>query len=116
MYRLWKLIFPNQPVGDNLPYDLLVDSGEEIHRIQVKTTTAEDTDKDRYSFVLKHGANAEIYAFGAVDFFALVVLPVPAIYIVPFDVVDGLTKCSVYPANPDSIGRLEIYRENWDLL
>ena len=93
-----------------------MDSREEIHRIQVKTTTTEDTDECRYSFVLKHGANAETYAFGAVDLFALVVLPIPTIYIVPFDVVGDLTKCSVYPANPDSAARLEVYRENWDLL
>ena len=66
--------------------------------------------------MLKHGANAETYASGVVDFFALVVPPIPTIYIVPFDVVGEVTKCSVYPANPDSIGRLEIYRENWDLL
>ena len=93
-----------------------MDSGEEIHRIQVKTTTTEDTGKYRYSFVLKHGANAETYDSEAVDFFGLVVLPIPTIYIVPFDVVDGLTKCSVYPENPGSAARLEIYRENWDLL
>jgi hypothetical protein len=93
-----------------------VDSGEEIHRIQVKTTTTEDTDKDRYSFVLKHGGNNETYASGTVDFFALVVLSLPTIYLVPFDVVDEVTKCSVYPGNPDSAARLEIYRENWDFL
>ncbi len=31
-----------QPLGDNLPYDLLVDTGKNIHRIQVKTSIAED--------------------------------------------------------------------------
>ena len=31
-----------QPLGDNLPYDLLVDLGLEIHRIQIKTTTTEE--------------------------------------------------------------------------
>ncbi len=25
------------PIGDNLPYDVLVDSGQYIHRVQVKT-------------------------------------------------------------------------------
>ena len=25
------------PIGDNLPYDVLVDSGKHIHRVQVKT-------------------------------------------------------------------------------
>jgi hypothetical protein len=28
----------------------------------------------------------------------------------------GKAKAYVYPGNPDSTGRLEIYRENWDLL
>jgi hypothetical protein len=93
-----------------------VDTGDQILLIQVKTSTTEDTSKGRYSFVLKHGANAETYVSGAVDFFALVILPIPTMYIVPFDIVDGLTKSSVYPTNPDSVGRLEIYRENWDLL
>jgi len=33
-----------QPLGDNLPYDLLVDTGKNIHRIQVKTSITEDVE------------------------------------------------------------------------
>ena len=74
-----------QLLGDNLPYDLLVDSGKKIHRIQIKTSTTKDRDvnnnsRSRYSFILKRGAKSEIYKAGSIDFFALVVLPLPTIY------------------------------------
>ena len=106
-----------QPLGDNLPYDLLVDSGQEILRIQIKTTTTEEQGRPgKFAFALNHGASASAYDVGTVDFFGLVVLPLPTIYIVPQSSMTGRVKAYVYPGNPDSIGRLEIYRENWDLL
>ena len=68
-------------MGDNLPYDLLVDSGQEIHRLQIKSTTTEEQGKSRkYGFVLQHGGNGSSYQDGTVDFFGLVVLPLRTIY------------------------------------
>ena len=94
-----------------------MDSGQEIHRIQIKTTTTEGEGKSgKYGFVLQHGGNGSYYQDGTVDFFGLVVLPLTTIYIVPQSSMTGRVKAYVYPGNPDSIGRLEIYRENWDLL
>ena len=103
-----------QPLGDNLPYDLLVDSGQEILRLQIKTTTTEEQGK--YGFVLQHGGNGSSYQDDTIDFFGLVALPLRTIYIVSKSSMNGRMKAYVYPGNPDSIGRLEIYRENWDLL
>ena len=108
-------------MGDNLPYDLLVDNGEQIHRIQVKTTQTTDPggngrDRSRYSFTLKHRANSETYQLGAIDYFGFVVLPLCIIYIVPFDKVGGRSKASVYPSNSTSIGRFERYKQAWFLL
>ena len=104
-------------MGDNLPYDLLVDSGQEILRVQIKTTTTEEQGKSgKYGFVLQHGGNGSSYQDGTVDFFGLVVLPLHTIYILPQSSMAGRVKAYVYPGNPDSEGRLEVYRENWDLL
>ena len=104
-------------MGDNLPYDLLVDSGQEIHRIQIKTTTTEDQDKPgKYGFVLQHGGNGSSYQDGTVDFFGLVVLPLRTIYIAPKSSMNGRKKAYVYPDNKKSVGLLERYRENWGLL
>ena len=89
----------------------------EIHRVQIKTTTTEEQGKSgKYGFALNHGAASVTYDADTVDFFGLVVLPLPTIYIVPQSSMTGRIKAYVYPGNPDSIGRLEIYRENWDLL
>ena len=98
-----------------------MDNGEQIHRIQVKTTQTTDPggngrDRSRYSFTLKHRANSETYQLGAIDYFGFVVLPLCIIYIVPFDKVGGRSKASVYPSNSTSIGRLERYKEAWFLL
>ena len=94
-----------------------MDSGQEILRVQIKTTTTEEQGRSgKYGFVLQHGGNGSSYQDGTVDFFGLVVLPLTTIYIVPQSSMTGRVKAYVYPGNPDSIGRLEIYRENWDLL
>jgi hypothetical protein len=104
-------------LGDNLPYDLLMDSGMEIHRIQIKTTTTEEQGKSRkYGFALNHGKDSFSYQADTVDFFGLVALPLHTIYVVHQEAVDGRFKVYVYPENSDSAGLLECYRENWGLL
>ena len=94
-----------------------MDSGQEIHRIQIKITTTEGEGKSgKYGFVLQHGGNGSSYQDGTVDFFGLVVLPLHTIYIVHQSSMAGRVKAYVYPGHPDSTGRVEVYRENWDLL
>ena len=108
-----------QPLGDNLPYDLLVDSGQEILRLQIKTTTTTtevEGKPGKFGFVLQHGGNGSSYQDGTVDFFGLVVLPLRTIYIVPKSSMNGKVKAYVYPGNTELAGLLERYRENWGLL
>ena len=96
---------------------LIVDSGQEIHRIQIKTTTTEEQGQSRkYGFALNHGKDSSCYHADTVDFVGLVVLPIPTIYIVPQESVDDRMKVYVYPENSDSAGLLERYREIWGLL
>ena len=94
-----------------------MDSGLEIHRLQIKTTTTEEQGQSRkYGFALNYGKDSSSYQDGTVDFFGLVVLPLHTIYIVPKLSMNGRVKAYVYPENPDSAGLLERYRENWGLL
>ena len=104
-------------MGDNLPYDLLVDSGQEIYRLQIKSTTTEEQGKSgKYGFALNHGKDSSSYQADTVDFFGLFVLPLRTIYIVPQDSVNERIKVYVYPENPESAGLLERYRENLSLI
>ncbi len=94
-----------------------MDAGQELLRIQVKSTTVPETDKPGiYGFSLKSGSNGSAYNADSVDFFALVILPLYTIYIVPQSALSEKVKAYAYPENPNSAGALERYRENWKLL
>ena len=89
-----------QPLGATLPYDLLVDSGQEILRLQIKTTTTEEQGKPgKFGFALQHDGNRSSYQGDTIDFFGLVVLPLTTIYIVPQSSMTGRVKAYVYPGN-----------------
>ena len=70
------------PSEQGLPYDVLVDTGKRLLRVQVKTTTAPrivpQRAKDSYAYIFtikRHGKrNTQIYDDGEVDIFALVCL------------------------------------------
>jgi hypothetical protein len=111
-------LVPSVPIGDNCQYDFLIDSSKRISRVQVKSSSACQTDRKSgncFSFYLKHAAKDIAYDSDAVDFFGLVVLPIRTIYIVPYNVFAKVTKASVYPLKK-SRSKLEPYREAWCLL
>jgi hypothetical protein len=70
------------PSEQGLPYDVLVDTGKRLLKVQVKTTTAPrivpQRAKDSYAYIFtikRHGKrNTQIYDDGEVDIFALVCL------------------------------------------
>jgi hypothetical protein len=109
----------SQPMGDNSPYDFLVDNGEDILKLQIKSSRwneHEGTQKSpKYGFTLKHSLKNTVYDSDDVDFFGLVVLPIKAIWIVPQKVLDNVTKANVWPFN-NSNGAMADYREQWILL
>ena len=102
------------PIGDNLPYDVLVDSGSTIHRVQVKTCAKPN--KSKYSFLLKRGLDGARYDCSSIDFFILVALPARTLYISPAHEIIHNVKVSAWPTVENSTGRLEVYRERWELL
>jgi len=111
-------LLPSVPIGDNASYDFLIDSGNKISRVQVKSSSARQSGRNqaRYDFFLKHSIQSKVYSPDQLDVFALVVIPLRTIYIVPFEAVTKLTKIGVYPETPNTRSRMEPYREAWCLL
>ena len=109
----------SQPMGDNSPYDFLVDNGDDILKVQIKSSASnehEGTQKSpKYGFTLKHSKKNTVYASDDVDFFGLVVLPIRTIWIVPQKAIAGVIKANVWPFN-NSSGAMADYREQWILL
>ena len=102
------------PLGDNSPYDCLIDTGSNIHRVQIKT--ASKPGRKSYGFSLQSGATKAAYPDGTLDFFALICLDLDLIYIVPIEELIGRESASIYANVESNSSRLEKYREAWGQL
>jgi hypothetical protein len=106
-----------RPHGDNELYDFIVDSGERLWRVQVKTTCK--VHDYRYQTSSRHGlgVNTRPYTAKEIDFIVAYVAPLGIWYIIPVKHVTASTALSFYPSGcRQGSGRFEAYREAWHLL
>jgi hypothetical protein len=102
-----------KPYGDSLGYDVGVECADGILRVQVKSTLYQRPGCKYYSLHL-HGHKRELYAEGAVDFFAAYLIPIDAWYILPFEKIAKSLSLHLAPHRHDE--RHAKYREAWHLL
>ena len=110
------------PLGDYLPQDCLVmNQAGKVFKVQVKGT--KDKTKDsargglgRYMITTAGGADKKINMdCTKVDILAAYVEAIPIWYIIPCLDVNQTMRITLYPHNQQSRGKLEKYREGWDL-
>jgi hypothetical protein len=101
-----------KPMGESRRYDVLVEAGPRIVRVQVKSTIY-CRRRNEYSLNVM-GPGRKRYKAGTVDFFAVYLIPVDEWYIMPYR---ALGKKLTLHFRPDG-GRQKYrrYREAWDLL
>lgn len=99
------------PYDETLPYDLVIVKDGHFAKIQVKTTSVFDEERDRYRVhVSKHGHS---YTTDETDY---ICCQTPlGWYIIPTEKVTGVKSISLYP-HRGSNGEYELYRNRWDLL
>jgi hypothetical protein len=109
----------SKPWGDSSAYDVGIESGERILRVQVKSTDC----RTQYGYLcqFKPNARSKPYTLKQVDFFAAYVIPEDVWYLIPAAVLlRGKQKKAVtlLPQNPRHPERYkcEGYREAWGLL
>src|SRR3954464_809706 len=102
----------SKPMGESRRYDVLVEAGGRIARVQVKSTIY-CRRRNEYSLNVM-GPGRKSYKEGTVDFFAVYLIPVDEWYIIPYK---GLGKKLTLHFRPDG-GRQKYrkYREAWHLL
>ena len=114
-------ITPSKPYGDRHPYDFLVQHGQRLLRIQVKSVFTTRPGQ-RFGFpvaVSKHRRQKRTaYRSDEIGFFAVFVAPRDAWYLIPVDVLSGRKFINLYPGGQKrrDAGRFEHYREAWHLL
>jgi hypothetical protein len=109
----------SKPWGDSSAYDVGIESGERILRVQVKSTDC----RTQYGYLcqFKPNAHSRPYTLKQIDFFAAYVIPRDVWYVIPAKVLlggEGKLALTLLPENPRSPERYghEGYREAWGLL
>jgi PD-(D/E)XK endonuclease len=101
-----------KPYGDSAQYDVAVECGGRILRVQVKSTIYCRRGGE-YSLNVM-GPGRKKYAAGTVDFFAVWVIPMGEWYIIPYEAMgERLTLHFTAGSKRSKWGR---YREAWDLM
>jgi hypothetical protein len=105
-----------KPHGDNERYDFIVDSGERLWRVQVKTIC--QVHGHLYQTSVTHGyEDRKPYNAREIDFVAAYLSPLGIWYLIPVRCVAGSTALCFYPSGcRRGGGRFEAYREAWDLM
>jgi hypothetical protein len=99
--------------GDSGRYDVGVENGARVVRVQVKSTIY--TRRNGGFSLNVMGPQRKKYEPGTVDFFAILLIPIDEWYIIPYEVM-GRTNLSIH-FTPESVRqKYGAYREAWHLL
>jgi PD-(D/E)XK endonuclease len=109
----------SKPWGDSSAYDVGIESGSRVLRVQVKSTDV----RTQYGYLcqFKPNSHSKPYTLKQVDFFAAYVIPREVWYLIPAVVLlrgepkRALTLLPSRPRHPERY-QYERYREAWGLL
>ena len=105
-----------KPFGDSRRYDFIVDVGNRLWRVQVKSSSAEQYGS--YMLNLQRNANGEVIPYdpSEIDFVVAYVMPLDAWFVIPVEAIAGQKTAKLcLHGNPRS-GRLGKYWEAWGLM
>ncbi len=101
------------PFGENHRFDFLVYAGTgKVSRVQVKSSWT----KRQNVYQFKTSGSGRPYREGEVDFIVVLVVPEAAWYVIPAEAVRGRDCATVSPHIRKRRGRLEKYRDAWELM
>ncbi|MFY9680520.1 MAG: group I intron-associated PD-(D/E)XK endonuclease [Candidatus Sulfotelmatobacter sp.] len=121
LFMAWALrkgLRVSKPWGDSSPYDVGVEHGQQLIRVQVKSTSYRLA--NGYLCGFKPNQKGKQYTTRKVDFFAAYIVPEEIWYVIPAAVVLktkslSLMLCPVQPMQRDCY-KYEGYRDAWKLL
>jgi hypothetical protein len=108
----------SKPYGDNEKYDLIVDAGWKMWRVQVKGTAA----THHRGFAVRSSWRTSMrqmpYTPSQVDFLVVMIVEKQIWYVIPVRALEGRLTIHLYPfgSRRGSRNRFEKYRGAWSLL
>ena len=109
------------PLGDYLPQDCIVmNSAGKMFKVQIKGTEGKSKENrsglGRYMLTTSSGSTGkEPIDCTKVDILVAYVDDENVFYNIPCMELDGAKRISVYPHNPESKAKHEVYKDNWKI-
>ncbi len=101
------------PCGEQV-YDCVVDNGEKLFRVQIKSTSRERFEKkDKFRVLLTSGNQKRAYTSKEVDIFAIFIIPLKIWYLVPQPIVDGRIHLALHPNG--KFCPVKEFQEAWEI-
>jgi len=109
-----------KPYGDDEHYDFILDSGERLWRVQVRSTSHKRPSPHSGYVVstCRHNHRYEIttYQPGEIDIFAVYIVPLDIWYIIPINQLASAHNLGLHPSGCRGGGSFEAFREAWHLM
>ena len=106
-----------KPYGDNQRYDVLVESGARMSRVQVKSTSTVVRGGQYHVNSGRRSTSGPVpYLPSEIDFLAVHVVPEDSWYIIPVAEIYPRVSFLIYPKGHAKPGLYGAYREAWHLL
>jgi PD-(D/E)XK nuclease superfamily protein len=105
-----------KPYGDSRRYDFILDVGQRLWRVQVKSSSAKQYGS--YLVNLQRNANGEVVPYDAseIDFVVAYVMPCDAWFVIPVEAIYGRQSAKLCLHGNARSGRLGKYWEAWGLM
>lgn len=106
-----------KPFGDRKPYDLVIDTGNKLYKIQVKYARYDKKSTRHWAKVTRSNSHKP-YSISDFDYAAVYTKKNKDIYIIPIDVFVTYRNMLAISDSPrvNVPGKLHQYKNNWDLL
>jgi hypothetical protein len=102
----------SKPFGESSRYDLIVDNGSRLLRIQVKSAFYR-TRGNSYK-IQARGNDGRPYTATEIDFLVAWVVPVDAWYVFPVDEFQKYSQMELFPTSRWGRSKFEKFREAWE--
>jgi len=104
----------SRPWGDSEPYDLIVDSGSSLWRVQVKSASRANK-YGGYMFCAHGSRRKKSYSLKEIDVLVAYIVPEDLWYVLPVRLFRKAKSLRLYPKS-GSPSKYNLYREEWQLL
>jgi len=103
-----------KPWGDSDPYDLIVDTGGGLWRVQVKSAYRSG-EYGGYTFHAHGNENKKIYSLKDIDVLVAYIVPEDLWYVFPVRVFRKIKSMKLFPVSKRRRSKFEVYREGWQV-